>query len=232
VTIAPPDFRQIAGVTFDVGGTLLFPHPSVGEVYATTMARHGMIREPAEVELAFRAAWQRLAAIAQPKDSEERQHAFWRAIVRESVSDPELNEEAFEALFAELWEEFSGGQRWRLAEGAQETLSELCRRGYRLAALSNWDARLHRTLQETGLMPPLECAIISSEAGAAKPHPEIFRWAERRLGLKPEQLLHVGDETVADREGASRAGWSGLVVKPRTGDLASLDALLRLLPGR
>ncbi len=36
------DRKRIRAVTFDVGGTLIEPWPSVGHVYAEVAARHGV----------------------------------------------------------------------------------------------------------------------------------------------------------------------------------------------
>jgi putative hydrolase of the HAD superfamily len=39
-----------------------------------------------------------------------------------------------------------------------------------------------------------------------KPDPRIFALLLQRAGLEPERTLHVGDDVVADVEGARRAG--------------------------
>src|SRR6185436_4079418 len=52
------DSRRIQAVTFDVGGTLIEPWPSVGHVYAEVAARHGFTALSAESLTArFKAAW-------------------------------------------------------------------------------------------------------------------------------------------------------------------------------
>src|SRR5947209_8770968 len=51
--------RQIRAVTFDVGGTLIRPWPSVGHVYAEVAARHGFEDLSAAIlNRQFAAAWQ------------------------------------------------------------------------------------------------------------------------------------------------------------------------------
>jgi FMN phosphatase YigB (HAD superfamily) len=52
----------------------------------------------------------------------------------------------------------------------------------------------------------LRCIVTSCELGVAKPRPEIFLAATRRLGLDPEELLHVGDRWELDVDGAVAAG--------------------------
>src|SRR5262249_62317705 len=49
---------RIQAVTFDVGGTLIEPWPSVGHVYAEVAAQHGLTNiSPADLNLRFAAAW-------------------------------------------------------------------------------------------------------------------------------------------------------------------------------
>jgi len=54
--------------------------------------------------------------------------------------------------------------------------------------------------------PPFRGVISSCDVGSAKPDPTIFREAARRVGVAPEQLLHVGDRYELDVVGALAAG--------------------------
>ena len=55
-TVEP--LRNIQAVTFDVGGTLLEPWPSVGHVYAEVAQRHGLPgADAAKLAEQFAAAW-------------------------------------------------------------------------------------------------------------------------------------------------------------------------------
>src|SRR6185295_13089991 len=47
----------IRAVTFDVGGTLIEPWPSVGHVYAEVATKFGMDVDPAALNRSFAAAW-------------------------------------------------------------------------------------------------------------------------------------------------------------------------------
>jgi putative hydrolase of the HAD superfamily len=48
--------------------------------------------------------------------------------------------------------------------------------------------------------------FVSSEIGADKPDPEIYRRALKFVDLKPNEVLHVGDDPKRDWEAASAAG--------------------------
>ena len=71
-----------------------------------------------------------------------------------------------------------------------------------VAALTNGNA----DLQTIGIADLFAFRLIPAEHGTAKPDPGIFLAACERLGLSPEQVLHVGDDVDADIHGAHRAG--------------------------
>ncbi len=54
---------------------------------------------------------------------------------------------------------------------------------------------------------PREHIVISGEAGFMKPDVKIFRSAEERLGLTPEETFMIGDNYASDIGGAMDAGW-------------------------
>lgn len=86
-------------------------------------------------------------------------------------------------------------------EDVHETLT-LLRGQYRLAAISNGNADIHRT----GLADHLELQVSASEVGSRKPAPAIFEHTLRRLDLEPFEVVHVGDDLETDVAGARRAG--------------------------
>jgi FMN hydrolase / 5-amino-6-(5-phospho-D-ribitylamino)uracil phosphatase len=73
---------------------------------------------------------------------------------------------------------------------------------FRLFAASNGNA----DLAAIGLAKYFEHALAAREAGSLKPDPRIFSLLLERAGLRPAQALHVGDDALADVEGARRAG--------------------------
>lgn len=73
---------------------------------------------------------------------------------------------------------------------------------FRLFAISNGNA----DLAAIGLGRYFEGALAAREAGVLKPDPRIFALLLERAGLGTAQVVHVGDDAVADVEGARRAG--------------------------
>ncbi len=84
-----------------------------------------------------------------------------------------------------------------------------------MALVSNWQCGLAHFCADLGIGDLLDHVIASAEIGFAKPEPEIFHEACRRLGVPPERTLHVGDSIVDDLEGARHAGLQAVLVKRR-----------------
>ncbi len=103
-------------------------------------------------------------------------------------------EEAFEIFFRER-------NRVTLYEDVRPALMHL-RSKYRLFALSNGNADLARC----GLAGLFDGHITASGVGAAKPDARIFARLLRDAGVEPIEVLHIGDDPLADVIGATRAG--------------------------
>ena len=71
--------------------------------------------------------------------------------------------------------------------------------------------------------------VFSNEVGAAKPAAAIFRIAVDLVGVPAADVLHVGDNPVADIQGAGAAGLRTLLVEPDGMALAArLETIARL----
>mgnify|MGYP003514443745 FL=1 len=88
-----------------------------------------------------------------------------------------------------------------LYEDARPALERLHVR-FRLFAVSNGNA----DLAAIGIAGYFERALAARDAGMLKPDPRIFELLLEHAGLDAARALHVGDDAVADVEGARRAG--------------------------
>jgi HAD superfamily hydrolase (TIGR01549 family) len=79
---------------------------------------------------------------------------------------------------------------------------------YKLGVVSNYpDGDAIRTsLRRLGLVEFFEKIVVSADVGHVKPHPLPFRTCLDALGVAPEQTLFVGDNWLADIQGAKRLG--------------------------
>jgi len=103
-----------------------------------------------------------------------------------------------------------------LYEDVLPALDQL-RARFRLFAISNGNA----DLATIGLGPYFEHSLAAREAGVLKPDPRIFALLLARTGLGTAEVVHVGDDVVADVEGARRAGLTPVWLNRRGQDWPS-----------
>ncbi|MFM9197990.1 MAG: HAD family hydrolase, partial [Planctomycetia bacterium] len=140
-------------VVFDVVGTLIEPSPSVAVAYQRAAARHGIERDPYDIQRRFKAAWRRQEAVdaaARPAfaTSRSRESERWRGIVEEVFEGTT----AAAAIFADLWEHFGRVEAWRPLERGRELVRAAVEAQMTVALASNFDERL---LAIAGQVEPL-----------------------------------------------------------------------------
>jgi putative hydrolase of the HAD superfamily len=217
---------KIAAVTFDVGGTLIQPWPSVGRVYAEVAARHGVKNIPAELlDARFKAAWRAQKNFSYTQDA-------WAELVDQTFLGL-CAKPPSKTFFPKLYEHFAQPEAWRIFDDVVPTLEELAIKSVRLGVISNWDERLKGLLRRLKLDGFFETIVVSCEVGFAKPSPVIFEQAAEKLGLPPASILHVGDSFEMDVQGAKSAGFEALRLI-RSGTRPGADAIYSLagLPAR
>ena len=198
--------QTIRAVTFDVGGTLIEPRPSVGHIYADAAANFGgPPLDPELINRRFRAA---CSAHSGPLHSARDWAELVDHVFRDLVNPPPS-----QSFFPQLYERFSDAEAWLVHADVIPTLAALHGEGIRTAVLSNWDDRLRPLLRRLGLDPFFSSMTISCEVGAAKPDPGIFRAAASALNLEPQFILHVGDDPILDLEGARNSGLRALLIR-------------------
>jgi putative hydrolase of the HAD superfamily len=105
---------------------------------------------------------------------------------------------------------------WICDPDAPVLLAALNESGLELGVISNFDHRIYAILDALELARHFDSITISSEAGYAKPAPEIFRIALERHSLPAQQALHVGDSEPLDVVGARAAGMAVVLIDPDT----------------
>ncbi len=217
---ATQSFSGIRAVTFDVGGTLIAPWPSVGGVYARVAAEFG-------VEVAAEALDRQFARAWAGKKNFSHRRSEWVELVRQTF-DGLAAAPPSEILFDALYEQFGKARAWRIFEDLEPCLRELKRRGLKLGVISNWDERLRPLLVELKLDHYFDSIAVSGPGGIQKPDPRIFQTAAAELKTEPAGILHIGDSASEDVAGARAAGLHALLLT-RGHARGSLNSL-RFLP--
>lgn len=96
--------------------------------------------------------------------------------------------------------------RWKPFPEVNEVLPALKARDFKLALISNIDLELlEKTLAHFTF--EFDALVTAEEARAYKPYDPIFDLAEARLGVAPEEVLHVAQSLFHDVVPAKRRGF-------------------------
>mgnify|MGYP001452246179 FL=1 len=196
-------------VFFDVGGTLIRVHPSVGDVYAKHARAFGFSGTADELNKEFRSQWKKMGGIESlgNKSGAQVEEKFWKDLVFE-VFQPFGGLEHFDKYFKLIFEVFRDGSNWKIYEDVIESqiFRKLKERKIILGIISNWDSRLTSTLDSLELAEHFKFILPSAVVGSAKPDKKIFAEAVRLSGIEPHEACHIGNEIKTDFDGARNAG--------------------------
>jgi putative hydrolase of the HAD superfamily len=211
---------RYAAVLFDVGETLIGPRDSFGAIYARVFRGLGVDLPPERFKRAIRRT---LAELEHEIPSGEDRYGFfaggedeyWLRFATTSLaqaggpaSAPVLVRRAVDRLR----DFFATPEAWRVYPDAIPVLRALRSDGVRLGVVSNWDSRLPGVLEMLELAEHFDAVGVSHLEGIEKPAPDFFRRILERLGVPPEQAIHVGDVPELDLAGARAAGIDGLLI--------------------
>lgn len=220
---------MIRAVSFDAMGTLVYLDEPAGRL-TRALADRGHAVSGAAAASALRAeidyfrAHMHRGVDASSRDALERDCVgVLAAALPIPIGEPAAAEALREALAYEC------------LPGASDAIARAAAAGLRIAIGSNWDVSLHGVLARLGLDATVDTVVTSAEAGVSKPDRAFFDEVARRLGVRVDELAHIGDDPVLDFDGAVAAGAGAVLVDPDGADarrpnaasvLAALDLLL------
>ncbi|PKQ15473.1 MAG: HAD family hydrolase [Actinobacteria bacterium HGW-Actinobacteria-7] len=219
-------------VFFDVGNTLLYPHPSVPEVVRQVLADVGHIRDLAAID-GFMPLVDAFYEDRYREDDtfwtdEDETSAVWVGMY--SLLARKLGIEADAELIARrVYDEFGDHERWRAYPDVAPTFERLKARGLKIGIISNWDRRLASLLTGLRLDQHLDALVCSADVGMHKPDPRIFELACVRAGVEPGRSAHVGDHHYADVVGARSVGMVPVLIDRHGGEPSGSELFLRSL---
>jgi len=207
---------QLKGVFFDLGGTL-FSYRDLTQILSEVMEeairRLGVEQRKKTAGGAFFRASHRAADEFLTRDYYLHRDLFI-ATYRYWVK--EIEAQADDAFY----EWFYQAQRDALVAGTIrredcfEALDGLLERGLSLSIVSNIDDDyLEPIVDNMGLASRFDHVSSSEEARSCKPHSQIYHYALEKAGLKPEEVLFVGDSPRHDIRGARDVGMVSALIE-------------------
>lgn len=218
--------RPIRAVLFDWGDTL-FSSPDAPRVIVDAARERGVRVSDEDA----RALWTEIWAagktpeeLAKGRDlSLDLHRSAWTSLF-------ERADRVAPGLAPVLYERVMSQEQWIPYRDTEPTLRALRERGIRIGIVSNVPVELAPIFEAQGLRGYVDAFTQSYEVGAEKPDPAIFLEACRRLGVRPEEAVMVGDHAIADG-GAVHAGLRFLHLDGEVpaGGVRGLQAVLDLV---
>ena len=216
-----PD-RPVRAVLFDLDGTL-YDQSRMRRLMALELARFACAHP-----LRARSVWPALAAYRRAQETVRRETAadaparqFTVASQRCGISVGGLAPMVEEWMIERPLKHLAGCR----AEGIDRLLTFLEGRGVKLGVLSDYPAV--RKLEALGIAGRFSLVLSADdpEVGVFKPHPRGFLVACERWGLRPDEVLFVGDRADVDAAGAAAAGMPAVIIQAGRAGRASQAGL-------
>ncbi|HOB23700.1 MAG TPA: YjjG family noncanonical pyrimidine nucleotidase [Kaistella sp.] len=130
-----------------------------------------------------------------------RKHRFYDSFLFFGIDDFDLAQ-VFEQNFLDEILNYND-----LVEGAFELLEYLSEKGYMLHILSNGFKEVtYRKCELSGIQNYFKTITSADELNVRKPQPEIYEYALKKANAKKEESIMIGDDWIADVEGALSFG--------------------------
>lgn len=197
---------NITTIVFDLGNVLVRWNPATlyNKIFATEKDSHAFLNQVCTMD------WHTM------QDAGRSPAAGTEALVKEHPSwEPQIR------AFYDRWEEMFSGP----LEGTVQILKALKEKGYRLYALSNWNAELYRrTAGDYPFLNWFDGKIISGEEQMKKPDDEIYKLLLQRFRIQPGETLFI-DDNQQNVEAAERLGIQSILFTTPEALEAALKAM-------
>mmetsp|Transcript_9124 Transcript_9124/g.27455 ORF Transcript_9124/g.27455 Transcript_9124/m.27455 type:complete len:250 (-) Transcript_9124:288-1037(-) len=219
--------RRIACVTLDVTGTILGFERRVGEMYAWAAKQSGL--DPPDASEVYESFKRSYASVNE-------KHPFvgglsmstkqwWEKVVNGAFEGVgcSYGKEDMKRVFELLYREYGSIKSFKLFEDTVPFLKTAKDDGLMLGVISNQSERYSDEIfPQFKISQYFDFMVFGKHALAAKPSREIFQVAINAAGLKPNEMLHIGDDKQKDFDGALSSGMHALLLDRSRRD-ASVD---------
>lgn len=221
------EVEPIAGVIFDIHSTLVDQGEATDWLDAALQrSRHDLDGDAREELIDFLDRIWEGARVADPESTRDLSFADHARVFHHLLqAGPGIDPSLANALYDVMLDV------WRAYDDAVPMLRALREAGIAVALISNAGVPIRTVLDRDEITPLVDAVVLSYELGFVKPDLRIFNAAVEALGLRPSQVLMVGDSGTDDVGGAP-IGIRTLILPRTKGRVHGLDLVTRLVVDR
>ncbi len=217
--------RNIQGVLFDFGDTLMYPQapwPPVfeqaGQALGEYLCANGIDIDCSAFSDEFRERLDQYYMERERSLIETSSTAILQDLLTEK-GHPDLSEKFLRAALRRYYAITQ--QNWILEQDAIPTLEALKSSEFHLGVVSNASdsSDVSALVDKFGVQQYFDFILISADCGHRKPHPYIFELALANWNFMPDEIAMVGDRLDADISGARPLGIFTIWIKRRARQL-------------
>jgi putative hydrolase of the HAD superfamily len=198
---------SVKAVLLDLGGTLV-SMTEIPKIYRRILGAHGIMRSMEEISHAQKEVEKQLD-IQELAVLFEEYWIRWNLLILRRLGIKE-NAEALARTIADRWWDYADVM---LYPDVEETLQKLRVMGLKIGIVTNGlKSDYRQILEKVGLLDFFDVKVGIDKVGKMKPDRDIFLYALNELEISPSETLFVGDEMIADYEGAKKAGLIPLLI--------------------
>lgn len=201
---------QILGVTLDFYQTLVRHRAGSGRGAALMeyLAAEGLAADPWEHKVLYD-AFEFYGSDFRPNFTAAETKTFWEQFTDRLFDRIHVRgaEPVSAAAHADAVSQLMGPPSLALYDDVMPTLEWLKSSGLRKGIVSNWQKGLSHFCRELGILDYMDFVVVSAEVGFQKPDVQMFEIASQRLGLPPQNILHIGDNPIQDVAAALSSGF-------------------------
>ena len=205
----------VTTIFLDLYQTLVYFHPEREYRQAIALKHFGFEVDPSDLRRGYLAAdhYYTLAGMETPvhllsRQERDRVYLRYQQVMMEEAGLGHALHLA-EEIRHSYWEQ---ERELRPFPEVVPALTGLKDAGYRLGLITNVTDDPAPDLQRIGLREWFDVVTASCLVGFDKPDPRIFQAAMGEMGITPEQGVHVGDQFLADVEGAQSVGLKAVLL--------------------
>ena len=194
---------RVKAVLFDLGGTMI-DSAELYETFRRILKLNGITRSSQAVKKAMLKAEHELKrdyGNEVPKDADY--YIRWNLSILRILDVHERDKELAEQI-DKHWFDY---MEIRPHAGLSDILGTLKERGVKIGIVTNgYESDLEKILPKLRLGDVFDILVAADTIGKKKPNPDIFLYTIKRLNVKPNETVFVGDEYENDYLGAEKAG--------------------------
>lgn len=216
---SPFQNAQYKAVVFDLHYTILRLSSSREAVYQRIFKKHGFNAPLREIKKTFSAVWESYGDNKISEDSknhynEKNIEEWWFDFHFKMLKKLGLNNKTVAKIInRDISHQFySNPKAHRMYNDAKKILPFLKKYKIKLVLATNSYKSTADIIEYFGLNKYFDYVFVSCDVGISKPDPKLYHFIEKKLSIKPKEILCVGDSYSTDIVGAIESGCGAAIV--------------------